>query len=265
MNNPLLKVEALDIHYGELLAVKEISLSVGTAQIISMIGANGSGKSTVLKTITGLMPPTNGTIAFRGQDITGLKPYETVDLGISMVPEGRQIFPRMTVKENLLIGSYTPRARKNAEQSCRKIFQLFPILEERQDQLGTNLSGGEQQMLAIGRALMSDPTIILFDEISLGLSPIIIKSIYEKIKQINEAGITVILVEQDIKRSLKVCDWACVMQEGRMVLEGEPKSISEDQVKQAYFGSLENGSAEMVSEPSMPARVKPGMASEKRL
>lgn len=236
MKDPILKVDAIDIHYGELLAVQNISLCIGASQIISIIGANGAGKSTVLKTLAGLMAPTRGTITFMDKDITGFKPYQTVDLGISMVPEGRHIFPRMTVKENLIIGSYIPRARIDAEQSCRKIFKLFPILEERQDQFGTNLSGGEQQMLAIGRALMSQPKILLFDEISLGLSPLIIKNIYEKVKEINSAGITVILVEQDIKRSLKVCDRAYVMQEGRMVLQGPPESLSKEAVKQAYFG-----------------------------
>jgi len=232
----ILKIDNLAVHYGDLQAVRDISLTVEAGQIISIIGANGAGKSTTLRSVTGLMPPSKGRIEFMGRDITALKPFQTVAAGIAMVPEGRRIFPRLTVKENLLIGAYTPRARKRAEVACQKIYNLFPILGERANQLGTNLSGGEQQMLAIGRALMSEPKLILFDEISLGLAPLIIKDIYEKIKQINREGITVVLVEQDIKRSLKASRWTYIFQEGHVALSGDPAVLTEDEVKKAYFG-----------------------------
>lgn len=232
----ILKIDNLDVHYGDLQAVWDISLTVETGQIISIIGANGAGKSTTLRAVSGLMSPSKGCIEFMGRDITPLRPFQTVAEGIAMVPEGRRIFPRLTVKENLLIGAYTPRARKRAEAACQKIYNLFPILGERTAQLGTNLSGGEQQMLAIGRALMSEPKLILFDEISLGLAPLIIKDIYEKVKEINQEGITVVLVEQDIKRSLKASSWTYIFQEGHIALSGDPAVLTEEEVKKAYFG-----------------------------
>lgn len=232
----ILKVDNIKVYYGDLLAVKESSLLVNAGQIVSIIGANGAGKSTILKAVAGLLTPSKGEIEFMGQSIARLKPFQTVAMGISMVPEGRRIFPRMTVRENLFIGSYTPRARSQAEKTCGEIYSLFPILEKRWDQLGINLSGGEQQMLAIGRALMSDPKLIMFDEISLGLSPLIIADIYEKIKEINKRGIAVILVEQDIKRSMRASSWTYVLQEGRVVLQGDPDGLTEDEVKNAYFG-----------------------------
>ena len=232
----LLKVSDLDVHYGDLPAVKGISLDVKEGEIVSIIGANGAGKSTTMRTIAGLMPPTSGRIEFKGKDITTLKPFQTVAEGIAMVPEGRRIFPRLTVKENLLMGAYTPRARSYIEDNLKKINNLFPILAERADQLGTDLSGGEQQMLAIGRALMSAPTLILFDEISLGLAPLIIKDIYEKVKEINGEGITIVLVEQDIKRSLKASHRTYIFLEGHMVLTGDPTELTEEEIRKAYFG-----------------------------
>jgi branched-chain amino acid transport system ATP-binding protein len=235
-NGNILKIDNIDVHYGELLAVKDISLTVDQGQIVSIIGANGGGKSTVLKAISGLMKISKGTIRFMGKDIAQHRPFQTVDMGISMVPEGRHIFPRMTVKENLLIGAYTPKARKSVKKACQKVYDLFPILEERSNQLGSNLSGGEQQMLAIGRSLMSEPKLILFDEISLGLAPLVIKNIYEKIREINKEGISIILVEQDIHQSLKTCSWAYILNEGRVALHGDPRNMSEDEVKDAYFG-----------------------------
>jgi branched-chain amino acid transport system ATP-binding protein len=233
---PILKIDNLDVHYGDLQVVWDVSLTVEAGQIVSIIGANGAGKSTTLRSVAGLMPPSKGRIEFRGRDITVQKPFQAVAAGIAMVPEGRRIFPRLTVKENLLIGAYTPRARKRAEMACQKIYNLFPILSERANQLGANLSGGEQQMLAVGRALMSEPKLILFDEISLGLAPLIIKDIYEKIKEISREGITVVLVEQDIKRSLKVSNRTYIFQEGHIALSGDPAVLTEKEVKKAYFG-----------------------------
>jgi len=232
----ILRIDNLDVHYGDMQAVWDISLTVAAGQIISIIGANGAGKSTTLRSVAGLMPPSKGRIEFMGRDITALQPFQTVAEGIAMVPEGRRIFASLTVKENLLIGAYTPRARKRAQVACQKIYNLFPILGERANQLGTNLSGGEQQILAIGRALMSEPKLILFDEISLGLAPLIIKDIYEKIKEINREGISVVLVEQDIKRSLKASSWTYIFQEGRIALSGDPAVLTEEEVKKAYFG-----------------------------
>ena len=232
----ILKIDNLDVHYGDLQAVRRISLTVKAGQIISIIGANGAGKSTTLQAVAGLLPPSKGRIEFMGMDITMLKPFQTVAEGIAMVPEGRRIFPRLTVKENLLIGAYTPRARKRAEVACQKSYNLFPILRERANQMGANLSGGEQQMLAIGRALMSEPKLILFDEISLGLAPLIIKDIYEKIKAINRQGTSVVLVEQDIKRSLKASSWTYIFQQGHIALSGDPALLTEEEVKKAYFG-----------------------------
>ena len=233
---PILKIDNLDVHYGDLQAVWNVSLTVEAGQIIAIIGANGAGKSTTLRSVAGLIPPSKGRIEFMGTDITDLKSFQIVAEGIAMVPEGRRIFPGLTVKENLLIGAYTPRARKRSEVACQKVFNLFPILGERANQMGTNLSGGEQQMLAVGRALMSEPKLILFDEISQGLAPLIIKHIYEKIKEINREGITVVLVEQDIKRSLKASDWTYIFQQGRIALSGDPSVLTEEEVKKSYFG-----------------------------
>ena len=233
---PILKIDNLDVHYGDLQAVWDVSLTVEAGQIIAIIGANGAGKSTTLRSVAGLIPPSKGRIEFMGTDITDLKSFQIVAEGISMVPEGRRIFPGLTVKENLLIGAYIPRARKRSEAACQKVFNLFPILGERANQLGTNLSGGEQQMLAVGRALMSEPKLILFDEISQGLAPLIIKHIYEKIKEINREGITVVLVEQDIKRSLKASNWTYIFQQGRIALSGDPSVLTEEEVKKSYFG-----------------------------
>ncbi|MFC1868171.1 ABC transporter ATP-binding protein [Thermodesulfobacteriota bacterium] len=231
-----LKASEIDVHYKDFQALWNVSVEVKEGGIVSVIGANGSGKSTLLNTFSGLMTPTRGNIEFMGEKIDGLAPYKTVDLGISLVPEGRRIFPRLTVYENLVMGSYTSRSRAKKDQRLTKVYELFPRLEERHYQMADTLSGGEQQMLAIGRAMMSEPRLILCDEISLGLAPVIIKDIYKRLKQINNDGITIVLVEQDIKRSLKSADYAYIMLGGKVVLEGEPSSLTEEQVKKAYFG-----------------------------
>ena len=236
MANSILRVEQIDVHYGDFHALWDVSLDVEEAQVVSIIGANGAGKSTLLNTIAGVKKPSRGTVQFRGNNINGVPPYRAVVEGISMVPEGRRVFPRLTVLENLEIGSYTPKARKRRSEALKKIYELFPILEERKSQLSNTLSGGEQQMLAIGRALMSWPRLILLDEISLGLAPVVIKQIYQKIKQINADGITALLVEQDIHRSLKASHKVYVMQSGRMRLEGRPESLSQETIRKAYFG-----------------------------
>jgi branched-chain amino acid transport system ATP-binding protein len=236
MTPACLGIENLSVHYGDLQALWDVSVSIARGQIVSVIGANGAGKTTLLKSIVGALQSTGGRILHNGEPINGFKPYQTLSRGIAMVPEGRRIFPRLTVAENLQVGAYLPKARKNAGKAMEKVFDLFPVLRDRAAQMGTNLSGGEQQMLAIGRALMSEPDVILFDEISLGLAPRIIKDIYASLLEINKTGVTMVLVEQDVQRSLKTAGYAYVMQEGRIVLEGRPADLTEEAVKKAYFG-----------------------------
>ena len=234
--NLALNVSGLDVHYKDFQALWDVSLEVKEGEVVSIIGSNGSGKSTLLNTISGLLTPTRGTIEFLGEGIDGLPSYETLARGISLVPEGRRVYPRLTVYENLVMGSYTPRSRPNRDQALSNIYELFPVLKVRHKQMADTLSGGEQQMLAVGRALMSEPKVILCDEISLGLAPLIITGIYKRLRQINEEGMTIVLVEQDVKRSLKAANHAYIMLEGRVVLDGEPSSLAEEQVKKAYFG-----------------------------
>ncbi len=236
MTSTCLEINNLNVHYGDLQALWDVSLAIEKGQIVSIIGANGAGKSTLLKSIIGALPPSGGAIVHDGEAIGGLKPYQTLSRGISMVPEGRRIFPRLTVEENLQVGAYLPKARKRIRQVMEKVYTLFPVLRERSGQMGTNLSGGEQQMLAIGRALMSEPEVILFDEISLGLAPRIIKDIYASLLEINKTGVTMVIVEQDVQRSLKTAEYAYVMQEGKVALEGKPADLTEEAVRKAYFG-----------------------------
>ena len=233
---PLLRVQNIDVFYGDFHALWDVSLEVEEALVISMIGANGAGKSTLLNTIAGVLAPSKGTVEFRGKRTNGLMPYQAVIQGISMVPEGRRVFPRLTVLENLEVGCYIPKARKRKNEVLKKIYELFPVLEERKNQFSNTLSGGEQQMLAIGRALMCEPRLILFDEISLGLAPLVIKHIYQRVKQINEEGITALLVEQDIQRSLKAAHKVYIMQSGRIRLGGRPGELSSEEIRKAYFG-----------------------------
>jgi branched-chain amino acid transport system ATP-binding protein len=201
-----------------------------------VIGANGAGKSTLLNTIAGLKIPTKGSIEFMGERIDGMSPHEIVPGGLSLVPEGRRIFSRLTVYENLIMGAYVPRIRKKRNMILDRLFDLFPRLKDRNDQMADTLSGGEQQMLAIARAMMSEPRLILCDEISLGLAPVVVKDIYARLTQINQEGVTIVLVEQDVKRSLRTADRAYIMLEGKVALEGEPSKLTEEIVKKAYFG-----------------------------
>ena len=237
MAETLLRVDKIDVFYHDFHALWEVSIGVEEALVVSIIGANGAGKSTLLNAIAGALKPATGVIEFGGKRMNGLMPYQTVTEGISMVPEGRRMFPRLTVLENLEVGCYIPKARKRKNEVLRKIYELFPILGERKNQFSSTLSGGEQQMLAIGRALMCEPKLILFDEISLGLSPLVIKNIYQTVKQINSEGrITALLVEQDIQRSLKAAHKVYIMQSGRIRLEGIPKELSQEDIRKAYFG-----------------------------
>jgi branched-chain amino acid transport system ATP-binding protein len=234
----LLRMSHVDALHGSFQALWDISLSVKPGEIVAIIGANGSGKSTLLDTISGLVHPAKGNIELEGKNISTLEPYEIVDLGISQVPEGRRIFPDLSVLENLIVGSYNRKARSDRAENLQRVYHLFPILEERQAQLGKTLSGGEQQMLALGRGLMSDPKLILLDEISLGLAPLIVNELYRVLKKIREKGITILFVEQNVRRSLMEAERAYILEAGRVVLNGNVAELREEEkVKKAYFGA----------------------------
>ncbi|NLY71596.1 MAG: ABC transporter ATP-binding protein [Clostridiales bacterium] len=236
MSDYLLKAEDINAKYGDFHAVQGASFDIKKGEIISVIGTNGAGKSTLMKAIVGIMKPSGGKVYYKGEDVTGIPTHKLVEMGLIAVPEGGRVFPRMTVLDNLIMGSYTPKARKNRDQALERVYSLFPILKEKANQAAGSLSGGQRQMVAIGRALMSDPELVLFDEISLGLAPTVIKDIYATIRQINKEGLTVILVEQDVKRSLKMSTKAYVMLKGKIVLEGNSQELTEEEVKRAYFG-----------------------------
>jgi len=234
----LLEVNHIDSFHGSFQALWDVSLSVKPGEIVAIIGANGSGKSTLLDTISGLVHPAKGSIEFEGKNISTLEPFKIVDLGISQTPEGRRIFPDLTVFENLKIGSYNRRARSERAHNLQKVYQLFPLLEERKTQLAKTLSGGEQQMLALGRGLMSNPKLMLLDEISLGLAPLLVNELYRALKEIRERGITILFVEQNVRRSLIEADKAYIMEAGRVVLSGDVEDLREEEkVKKAYFGA----------------------------
>jgi len=234
----LLTVSNIDTFHGSFQALWDVSLTVKTGEIVTIIGANGAGKSTLLDSISGLVHPTKGSIEFEGKDITKLQPFKIVNLGISQTPEGRGIFPDLTVLENLIIGSYNRKARPFKEQNLQRVYQLFPVLEERKTQLAKTLSGGEQQMLALGRGLMSNPKLILLDEMSLGLAPMLINELYRVLREIRERGITILFVEQNVRRSLTEADRAYIMETGRVVLSGHVAELREEErVKKAYFGA----------------------------
>jgi branched-chain amino acid transport system ATP-binding protein len=234
----LLKVSHIDVFHGSFQALWDVSLSVKRGEIVAIIGANGSGKSTLLETISGLVRPAKGSIKFEGKDTSTLEPFEIVGLGISQTPEGRRIFPELSVLENLIIGSYNRKARSKRAQNLSRVYQLFPLLEERKAQLAKTLSGGEQQMLAIGRGLMSNPKLMLLDEMSLGLAPILVIELYRVLREIRERGITILFVEQNVRRSLTEADRAYIMEAGRVVLSGNAAELREEEkVKKAYFGA----------------------------
>jgi branched-chain amino acid transport system ATP-binding protein len=229
----LLTVENIEVFYGEFQALFGVSLEVDQGETVAIIGANGAGKSTLLRSICGALAPARGQIRYQGQVISGQPAYILNRMGIVLVPEGRKIFPSLSVEENLKIGAYH---NKKGGWDLGKIYGLFPILKERAKHGGTDMSGGQQQMLAIGRALMSNPDLILMDEISLGLAPIIVKELYKVVEQISQAGTTVILVEQDVSRGLNSASHVYCLLEGKVSLAGKPSQISQAQVSQAYFG-----------------------------
>ena len=232
----ILEIKDLQVRYGGIEAVKGISLEVPEGEIVTLIGANGAGKSSTLRTIAGLVKPAGGNIYFKGEDITGMDANEIVKRGITLVPEGRRIFPDMTVLENLKIGAYL--RKDDLTEDLNWVFDLFPRLKERSWQAGGTLSGGEQQMLAVGRALMSRPKVIMMDEPSLGLAPIIVKGIFDIIKEINKQGVTVLLIEQNANMALKTADIGYVMETGRITLQGTgAELLTNEAVKAAYLGT----------------------------
>ena len=233
----MLKVNEIDVYYGAIHALKKMSLEVEQGTIVTLIGANGAGKTTTLKTISGILRPKSGTITYKDKDITRVAPEKIVGMGISQVPEGRRIFPTMTVLENLEMGAYLRKDKKEILKDMEIVFNRFPRLMERRKQLAGTLSGGEQQMLAIGRALMAKPELMLMDEPSMGLAPLLVKEIFEIIKEINSRGTTILLVEQNANMALSIADKAYVIETGEIVLQGTAEQLMKsEEVKKAYLG-----------------------------
>ena len=233
----MLTVTDLQVYYGVIQAIKGISFSVNQGEVIALIGANGAGKTTTLHTITGLIQPKAGTIEFEGKDITKMPAHKIVSLGMAHVPEGRRVFQQLTVLDNLKLGAYTRKDKKNVAETLEMVYRRFPRLEERKKQIAGTLSGGEQQMLAMGRALMSEPKIIVMDEPSMGLSPLFVTEIFDIIREISEGGTTVLLVEQNAKKALSIADRAYVLETGKIVLSGNAQDLmNDDSVKKAYLG-----------------------------
>lgn len=236
----MLKIENLKVNYGAISALKGISLNVPEKSIVTLIGANGAGKSTTLRTVSSIVKSISGTIIYEGKDISSYPPYKVVELGICQVPEGRLIFSNLTVKENLEMGAYLRTDKQNFKKDLEFIFTIFPRLQERLKQPGGTLSGGEQQMLAISRALMSKPKLLLMDEPSLGIAPILVKTIFEKITEINKTlGVTILLVEQNAHLALSIANYGYVLETGNIILEGPAKELaSNPQVRKAYLGEI---------------------------
>ena len=233
----MLEVKDLEVYYGMIQAIKGISFEVNQGEVVALIGANGAGKTTTLHTITGLLPSKKGTVTFEGQDITKVPAHKIVYMGVAHVPEGRRVFADMSVYENLLMGAYTRKDKNEIAQSLEMVYKRFPRLKERTGQRAGTLSGGEQQMLAMGRALMSKPKIILMDEPSMGLSPIFVNEIFDIIKEVSESGTTVLLVEQNAKKALSIADRAYVLETGSITLEGKADDLLHDEsVQKAYLG-----------------------------
>lgn len=233
----MLSVNNLQVHYGMIQAIKDVSFEVNEGEVIALIGANGAGKTTILHTVSGLLQPTKGSVMFEGQDITKVPAHKIVSLGMAHVPEGRRVFAQLTVLENLKLGAYTRKDKNEMEETLQMIYKRFPRLEERKNQIAGTLSGGEQQMLAMGRALMSHPKIILMDEPSMGLSPIFVEEVFKIIRDISAEGVTVLLVEQNAKKALNIADRAYVLETGNIILQGDAKKLMNDEsVKKAYLG-----------------------------
>jgi len=233
----MLAAENVSAGYGMIQILWDVSFKIKEKEIVSIIGPNGAGKTTLVKTIMGLLPAKTGTIQFKGKNIENLPPYEIVKKKISLIPEGRDIFPRMTVEENILLGAYTINDKQQVKVSQERIYQIFPVLRKKEKSLAQTLSGGEQQMLVIGRSLMSSPELLILDEPSLGLAPIIVAKVLDTLRQINDDGVAVLLVEQNIRDSLNIADRAYVLEEGKIIIEGEGRELlSNDHIQEVYLG-----------------------------
>jgi branched-chain amino acid transport system ATP-binding protein len=233
----MLEVKNLYVNYGAIRALSDISFDVQNGEIVALIGANGAGKTTALNTISGLLPIARGQVAFKGQDVTKAPPHRIVNLGMSHVPEGRRVFPRMTVFENLEMGAFTRKDKAGIRESMHEVFQLFPRLEERRDQMAATLSGGEQQMLAMGRALMAKPSLMLLDEPSMGLAPMLVAEIFRIINDINRLGTTILLVEQNANIALSIANRAFVMETGNIIIQGNAKELAVNpEIRKVYLG-----------------------------
>ena len=237
MEKHLLEIKGIDVFYGDVRAISDVSVTVAPGAVVAIVGANGAGKSTMLKTISGLNRVKKGDILFDGRSVCGLKPEEVVDMGISHVPEGRGLFAELTVLENLRLGAYPPRARNRTADSIEWAYDLFPVLKDRTSQKAGSLSGGEQQMLAIARGMMSRPTLLMLDEPSLGLSPIMVRTMFELIRVLNEQEVTILLVEQNIHQALKLAHQGYVMKTGNIVMQGTgDELLCNDEIQKAYIG-----------------------------
>jgi len=233
----VLKVEQLSVKYGAFYALRDVSLTIEDGNITTIAGANGAGKTTLINTISGVIKPVSGRLTFENVELTRMQGHEIASLGVVQVPEGRKLFPEMTVYENLMMGGYNPRARPLRAESMEQAFQLFPVLRERSKQLARTLSGGEQQMLSIGRAMMAKPRLLMFDEPSLGLAPLLVREIFSSIEKLKSQGLTILLVEQNIRHSLQIADYAYVLETGQVVLQGTGREVMENEhTKKAYLG-----------------------------
>ena len=233
----MLELKNVSAGYGLIQILWDVSFNINEKEIVSIIGPNGAGKTTLVKTIMGLLPAKTGTIQFKGEHIENLPPYEIVKKKISLIPEGRDIFPRMSVEENILLGAYTINDKQRVKESQERIYQIFPVLRKKEQSLAQTLSGGEQQMLVIGRSLMSSPELLILDEPSLGLAPIIVAKVLDTLRQINDDGVAVLLVEQNIRDSLNIADRAYVLEEGKIIIDGEGRELlSNDHIKEVYLG-----------------------------
>ena len=233
----MLEVSNLDIFYGRIQALWAVSLKIGEAEIVALVGANGAGKTTLLKTISGMLRPASGTIEFLGKRINGLQSHAIVELGMSHIPEGRKLFPDMSVRENLEMGAYSKRVWEHKQETLHEVYELFPILKARQRQLARTLSGGEQQMVAIGRGLMSRPRLCIIDEPSSGLAPKVVDEIFQIIQRLRDQGIAILLIEQNVQQTLEIADRAYVLENGRIILAGESKQLlQEELIRKAYMG-----------------------------
>lgn len=233
----MLRLEGIDAFYGDLQALSDVSLDVQAGEIVALIGANAAGKTTTMRVISGLLSPRRGRILFEDRPIDHVPAHQRVGLGIVQVPEGRRLFPFLTVRENLLLGAHTRAARQQREETLKHVFELFPVLADRQLQLASSLSGGEQQMCAIGRALMARPRLLMLDEPTLGLAPLMVRRIFETVQRINQEGVTVLLVEQNVRHTLSIATRAYVLENGRIVLSGPAKALTADErLRRAYLG-----------------------------